>query len=48
MANITRNDADALIEVQVANEIFQGVVTESKALSMFKRLPNMTSDKTKL
>ena len=48
MANITRSDADALIEVQVANEIFQGVVTESKALSMFKRLPNMTSDKTKL
>lgn len=48
MANITRTDADALIETQVANEIFQGVVTESKALSMFKRLPNMTSDKTKL
>lgn len=48
MANITRTDADALIEVQVANEIFQGVVTESKALSMFRRLPNMTSDKTKL
>lgn len=45
---ITRTDADALIEQQVANEIFQGVVTESKALSMFKRLPNMTSDKTKL
>ena len=45
---ITRTDADALIEVQVANEIFDGVVKESKALSMFKRLPNMTSDKTKL
>lgn len=45
---ITRSDADALIETQVANEIFQGVVKESKALSMFKRLPNMTSDKTKL
>ena len=48
MANITRTDADALIEVQVANEIFEGVVKESKALSMFRRLPNMTSDKTKL
>ena len=48
MPNITRTDADALIEVQVANEIFEGVVKESKALSMFKRLPNMTSDKTKL
>ena len=48
MAKIDRNDIDALVETQVANEIFQGVVTNSKALSMFKRLPNMTSDKTKL
>ena len=48
MAKIDRTDVDALIETQVANEIFDGVVRESKALSMFKRLPNMTSDKTKL
>jgi HK97 family phage major capsid protein len=48
MSSITRTDADAVIETQVANEIFEGVVKESKALSMFKRLPNMTSDKTKL
>ena len=48
MAGITRNDVDALIETQVANEIFEGVVRQSKALSMFRRLPNMTSDKTKL
>lgn len=48
MANITRTDVDALIETQVASEIFEGVVKESKALSMFRRLPNMTSDKTKL
>ena len=48
MANITRTDVDALIETQVANEIFEGVTRSSKALSMFKRLPNMTSDKTKL
>lgn len=48
MANITRTDVDALIETQVASEIFEGVTTTSKALSMFKRLPNMTSDKTKL
>ncbi len=48
MASITRNDVDALIETQVANELFEGVVRESKALSMFRRLPNMTSDKTKL
>lgn len=45
---ITRNDVDALIETQVANEIFEGTIRESKALSMFKRLPNATSDKTKL
>lgn len=45
---ITRTDVDSLIETQVANEIFEGTVRSSKALSMFKRLPNMTSDKTKL
>ena len=48
MAVISRNDVDSLIEVQVANEIFEGVIKDSKALSMFRRLPNMTSDKTKL
>lgn len=48
MTKINKSDVDALIETQVASEIFQGVVKESKALSMFKRLPNMTSDKTKL
>ena len=48
MAGITRTDVDALIETQVASEIFEGTVKESKALSLFKRLPNMTSDKTKL
>ena len=45
---IARTDVDALIETQVAKEIFEGVTRDSKALSMFKRLPNMTSDKTKL
>lgn len=45
---ITRTDVDSLIETQVANEIFEGTIKQSKALSMFKRLPNMTSDKTKL
>ena len=48
MAVINRTDVDSLIETQVANEIFEGVTKESKALSMFRRLPNMTSDKTKL
>lgn len=45
---IVRDDVDALIETQVANEIFEGTIRQSKALSMFRRLPNMTSDKTKL
>ena len=48
MAVIAKTDVEALIETQVADEIFQGVTKESKALSMFRRLPNMTSDKTKL
>ena len=48
MAAISKQDVETLIETQVANEIFEGVTKESKALSMFRRLPNMTSDKTKL
>lgn len=48
MAGIVRNDVDALIETQVANEIFEGTIRQSKALSLFRRLPNATSDKTKL
>ena len=48
MAGIVRNDVDALIETQVANEIFEGTVRESKALQLFRRLPNATSDKTKI
>ena len=48
MAGIVKTDVDSLIETQVANEIFEGTIRQSKALSMFKRLPNATSDKTKL
>ena len=48
MALIAKTDAEALIDTQVSNEIFEGVTKESKALSLFRRLPNMTSDKTKL
>ena len=48
MAVISRSDADALIETQVANEIFEGTIRKSKALQLFRRLPNATSDKTKL
>lgn len=48
MTQIAKSDAEAVIETQVVNEIFEGVTTQSKALSMFRKLPNMTSDKTKL
>ena len=45
---ITKNDVNALIDEQVVSEIFEGAQKESKVLSMFRRLPNMSSDKTKL
>lgn len=45
---ITKNEAGALVEEQVVREIFEDAQKESKALSLFRRLPNMSSDKTKL
>ena len=45
---ITKNDVSALIDEQVASEIFADAQKQSKVLSMFRKLPNMTSDKTKL
>lgn len=45
---ITHDDVKALEEVQVVNEIFEGTIRDSKALQMFKRLPNMSSKQTKL
>lgn len=49
MANvISKENVSALIDEQVVSEIFKDVERESKALSLFRRLPNMTSDKTKL
>lgn len=45
---ITKNDVSALIDEQVAGEIFAEAQKQSKVLSMFRKLPNMTSDKTKL
>lgn len=45
---ITRNNADALIEDQVSREIIEGVTKQSKAMQMFRRLPNMTSNRTKM
>lgn len=49
MANmITKNDASALIPEQVMNEIFKEAQKYSKVLQLFRRLPNMTSDKMRL
>ena len=41
---ITRYDAKSLNSPEVSAEIIQGVVTQSAALSLFTRLPNMTTD----
>lgn len=45
---IAKDNVEALLEDQVVKEIFKDVERESKALSLFRRLPNMSSDKTKL
>lgn len=45
---ISRNDADVLIEEGVAKELIEGAVKASKAMAMFRRLPNMASNKTKM
>lgn len=45
---ITKTEAGALVEEQVVREIFEDAQKESKTLSLFRRLPNMSSDKTKL
>ena len=45
---ITNDDVKALEEVQVVNDIFEGTIRDSKALQLFKRLPNMSSKQTKL
>ena len=49
MANmITKTDASALIPEQVFGEIFKEAQKYSKLLQLFRRLPNMTSDKMRL
>ena len=45
---ITKDNAEALLEDQVVKEIFKDVERESKVMSLFRKLPNMSSDKTKL
>ncbi len=48
MANnaILRTDAESLIPEQISKEIIQGTVEQSAVLSLFRRLPNMTSKTT--
>ena len=49
MANmIAKTDASALIPEQVMTEIFKEAQKYSKVLQLFRRLPNMTSDKMRL
>ncbi len=49
MANmITKQDASALIPEQVMDEIFKEAQKYSKVLQLFRRLPNMTSDKMRI
>lgn len=45
---ISRSNAETLIDEQVSKEIIEGAIKQSKAMSMFKKLPNMTSNKTKM
>lgn len=45
---ISRSNAETLIDEQVSKEIIEGAIKQSKAMSMFRRLPNMTSNKTKM
>ena len=45
---ISRSNAETLIDEQVSQEIIQGVIKQSRAMQMFRKLPNMTSNKTKM
>lgn len=48
MSMITKNDAYALFEPDVINEIIEGAIKQSAVLQLFRRLPNMTTNKTKM
>lgn len=45
---ITRNDADALIPVEVSREIIQSVPKSSVALQILRKLPNMSAKQTRI
>ncbi len=48
MTMIKKSDAYALFDSDVISEIIEGSIKQSAVLQMFKRLPNMTSNKTKM
>lgn len=48
MSMIKKSDAYALFEPDVMNEIMEGTIKQSAVLQLFRRLPNMTSNKTKM
>lgn len=45
---ITKSNVDVFFEPDVVEEIVQGAIKNSVALSMFKRLPDMSSNKMKM
>lgn len=47
-SEITRQNVEALIRTQVTDEIIQGAINQSAVLQYFRRLPNMTSNQTKM
>lgn len=48
MDSILRQQAEALIQEQLVNTVFQGVPANSAVLSMMHKLPNMTSKQTRI
>lgn len=45
---ITKSNVEALLDEQIAAGIIEGAIAKSAVLSKFRRLPNMTSNKTKM
>ena len=45
---ITRSNVEALLDEQVASGIIEGAIAKSAVLTKFNRLPNMSSNKTKM
>lgn len=48
MSMITKQNTEALFEPQIMDEIIEGAIKSSAALSMFRKLPNMSTNKLKM